>query len=618
MNYSPRLFAIASFSLCVSLNASIHAVAQTNSTATSNPKPGSLSLTKLDDTTALVEATFAVLPNENRVDILVGDQISTFTDDGRNGDQKAGDGIFSTTIAFDFDAFAKANLQLANNASREKDFIFAPGDRQVIGSQQAVVSSTSLGFTTQIGEKIKTFSLPTDAKQISPGQAIALPLLGKTIGLPADISISSAAAVNIPKSLMITSTSVVNDPTRTWACKASNTTPVGNPTGEWTFWQLMENISNGTAPTSDYIKALFKHWTVTQTINTFAVPPRNNVFNDVIKQWEIRSGGAGAALKPNQSPFRLLGIVLRIDLRGGTGPYAAGEAGEARFVFALHDGKCNNKSMTLIMEYKVPIAGCTNIRSWAQKWKALASSSNYNNDLASLTQVFAAAGANPVAPNQSAIGQIRTNEFLAGSPFWQEREFVLPKSGGFLGQTDVKQEPDNGFNNSSLLASYLNANWPLLVGPPPAQHTIPLSFLGNPFAGGSSPVPTVWNAPAALLTVPTTPAPVTPPPATIRDDALFQLAVNTCSGCHRNETGTPFAHLDYNSPPGNPALLSGFLTGITVNDARNSAIPRSFNDLARRAADLNVAATMSCEKKAAFGNLLISELTSPAPVKFVH
>lgn len=324
---------------------------------------------------------------------------------------------------------------------------------------------------------------------------------------------------------------------------------------------------------------------------------------------------------PHESPFRLLGIVLRLDLRGAGGPYGGGEAGEGRFVFSLHDGNCNNKPMTLILEYKVPLSGCIAVRDWAQKWKAIATSTNYNADLAALTQVFSAAGANPAAPNQSAISQIRTNEFLPGSPLWEMREFVLPRGGGFLQETDVKQEPDTGWNNTPLLADYLNNNWPQLVGPPPAQHTIPLNYNGNPFRGASSPVPQLWNAPAALLTVPTTPSPITPAPATIRDDALFQLALNTCSGCHQVETGTPFAHLDYNTPVAVPAILSGFLTGISLPDPRNGAVMRHFNDLARRALDLDHVAAMSCPTPVVavpVGNLLLQQLSVAPPVTATH
>lgn len=580
---------------------------------TANPKPNSLGITKLDDKTAIISASFTTASTrEKKLNILLGKNIFTLVDDGTNGDVRAGDGVFSIKADFDFDAFAKANQQLARTANLEKQPLFAPGSRQLIAQQRLSFNGDTLEITGLNQGKEARFSLPLDASRIKPTDNIQLPVLGLPLGLPPEVE-PAPAAISIPQSLMITDVSVVNDPGRTWACSTTNTSATGNPVGEWTFWRLMENMANGSSSTSDFIKSLFKHWTVAQTINSFNVAARPNVYQEVIKDWEIRSGGPGATLLPQESPFRLLGIVLRADLRGGTGPYAGGDAGEGRFVFALHDGNCNNLSKTIILEYKVPISGCTNIRTWAQKWVALASSANYNTDLESLTQVFTAAGANPTAPNQSAIGQVRTNEFLPGSPLWELREFVLPATGGTLIETDVKQEPHIGFNNSATLASYLNANWPQLVGPPSAQHTIPPSM-----TAGSAPVPVLWNAPAGLLTVPTTPAPVTPPPATVRDDALFELALNTCSGCHQMETSTSFAHLDYNSIPGMPAQLSGFLTGISVPDPRNPAIMRNFNDLARRAADLNLAATMSCGKVAPIGNLLVNELSSPAKLKSTH
>lgn len=594
--------------LLASISFSMASVAQT-----ANPKPGSLSITKLDDKTAVLSASFSTASTrEKKLTVLIGKTPVVLVDDGTNGDTRASDGLFSIKTDFDFDAFAKANIQLARTANLEKSALFAPGSRQQSLQQKISLNDNALEFTGIRNGKDARFSLPLDASQIKINDTLHLPLLGIPLGLPPEVE-PAPAAISIPQSLMITDVNVVNDPGRTWACATTNTSPGGNATGEWTFWRLMENMANGTSSTSDFIKALFKHWTIAQSINGFNVAARPNVYQEVIKDWEIRSGGPGATLLPNESPFRLLGIVSRVDLRGGTGPYAGGDAGEGRFVFALHDGHCNNLSKTIILEYKVPISGCTNIRSWAQKWIDLASSANYNHDLESLTQVFTAAGANPAAPNQSAIGQVRTNEFLPGSPLWELREFILPATGGNLIETDVKQEPHISFNNSATLASYLNTNWPQLVGPPSAQHSVPPSI-----TAGSAPVPVLWNAPAGLLTVPTTPAPVTPPPATVRDDALFELALNTCSGCHQMETATPFAHLDYNSVPGLPAQLSGFLTGITVPDPRNPAVPRHFNDLARRAADLNVAATMSCGKSAPLGNLLLNEFSLPVKLKAVH
>src|SRR6478609_9418914 len=70
----------------------------------SNVKPGSLSITKADDKTAIIEARFATAQKEKKVSIIVGRDENIFTDDGTGNDAKAGDGVFTATVAFDFDA----------------------------------------------------------------------------------------------------------------------------------------------------------------------------------------------------------------------------------------------------------------------------------------------------------------------------------------------------------------------------------------------------------------------------------------------------------------------------------------------------------------------------------
>jgi len=584
-----------------------------------NPKPSSLSLKRLDERTALIMGRFLHRKAGGEVPINIENKTLFLSDNGQNGDEEPGDGIFSLKIEFDFELFAKANQVLAEvNADQKPRLLFSSNSRQLLGEQRIQVEGDSLLVTSGEGKQSQEAFLPLNSDTIKMGQVVKIPVGGLALGVPPAFRLK--APTSIADSLMITDTTVVQDFDKTWSCPTGGASPVGNATGEWTFWQLMENIANGSAATSDYIKQLFDHWNSVQVVNSHNVNARPNVYQSIIEQWEIRSGGLGATLLPEHSPFRLLGIVLRADLRGGGGVYGGGDAGEGRFVFSLHDGNCNSMPKTLILEYKVPIAGCSNVRSWAQDWKALASSVNYNDDLAALTKVFSDAGANPSAPNQSAISQLRTNEFLAGSPLWELREFVLPSSGGFLTETTVKQEPHVASNNSPLLANYVNANWPALVGPPAGQHEVTELHLGTPFLAGAAPAPLLWNVPSAMLTVPTTPSPITPLPATIRDDALFQLGLNTCSGCHTVETGTGFAHLHYNTPPGVSAILSGFLTGTSLPDPRNGAIPRSFNDLARRAADLDAAASMACPTigTVTVGNVMLHELSVAGPLIATH
>lgn len=586
-----------------------------------NPRPTNIVLERVGEGSAVLRARFTSAPNQEVLNVFVEGEPVPFFDDGKKFDSRAGDGEFTAEVPFDFELFAQANQTLAETRRKNSERpLFAAGTRQKIGTQSFTEMADGLLIDSQMDDSEASVLLPFNDSQLRLGERLSINFTGLPLGT---ISPSSSLLPTDPaRSLMITDLSVVSDPTRTWACRRAGLPPMGNATGSWTFWTLMANVANGSASTSDYIKHLFKHWASLQTVNNFGVPARPNVYQQIIEQWEMRSGGPGVSLDPRQSPFRLLGIVLRADLRSdGSATYGGGDAGEGRFVFALHDGECHSERMTLIMEYKVPIDGCENVRDWAIKWKNLANSTQYNDDLASLTDVFASAGAAPSRPNQSAIGQVRTNELLAGSPFWELREFFLPDAGGFLAQTTVKQEPDNGHNNTGLLAKYVNSEWPNLVGPPAAQHLVPDSFLGQDFLAGAAPAPTLWDAPNSLLTVPTSPSPISPPPATIRDDALFQLALNTCSGCHTVETNTNFAHLDYGTPAGTPAILSGFLTGISLLDPRNGALTRSFDDLARRADDLDILAASSCTRSSArvpTGNLVLHALTAPAPQRSPH
>ncbi|WP_308367365.1 MULTISPECIES: hypothetical protein [unclassified Microbulbifer] len=583
-------------------------------TTLENPKPADLSLRRLDDSIALISGYFPLQEPGRTLEVIIEGKPFTLSDNGEGGDERAGDGWFSIKTEFDFQTFAEANRLYAELHRGKERILFAPGGRHQIGTQSIFVENEAATVMEHVGGKERRFSLPFSPDGIKFDVPIQLPVKGFPLGLPENPDF--AAAASIPDSLMITKLDVVTDPDRTWSCSSTNQQPVGNPVGEWTFWQLMGNINNGTASTSDYIKALFDHWNGTQTINGQTVPARSHVFDEVIGEWEIRSGGPGATLLPQHSPFKLLGIVLRLDLRGGSTIYGGGDAGEGRFVFSLHDGNCNSLGKTLILEYKVPISGCANVRDWAQQWKALAGSANYNSDLAALTEVFSAAGANPSAPNGSAISQVRTNEFLPISPEWELREFILPAGGGHLEQTTVKQEPQEVHNNSPLLADYVNQEWMHLVA---QTHVVPELFNGNDFLAGRAPAPLLWNVPAAMLSIPNSPPPATPG-ATNTDEALFGLAVNTCSGCHTLETGTGFAHMHYNTQPGQEAILSGFLTGTSLPDPREPSIMRHFDDLARRADDLDTVAASACFTigDVAVGNSILHELTIAPLLRAEH
>lgn len=591
----------------------VTATAQTSDPreAHQNPQASDVSLERLDGESALISATFPELVRQEHAHLVVDGERFTFENDG------SGEGVFVLKAEFDFKQLSEGVEHLARLRAGEERPVFARGGRHISAQQRVSVERDHVFILEQTPFFKREFRLPLNPDDFRVGSRLDIPVNGLPLGLP--LNTGGMFSADASKSIMITDLDVVNDPARTWSCQGTNQPPSGTATGAHTFWRLMGNISNGSASTSDYIKQFFNHWNISQVINGQVVAARPHVYDAIIGEWEQRSGGAGADLMPEHSPFKLLAVALRLDLRGAGSAYGGGDAGEARYVFGLHDGNCNSMGKTIILEYKVPISGCNTIRNWAQKWIALESSSNYNADLEDLTQVFAAAGANPNAPNGSAIGQIRTNEFLPQSPIWDLRELVLNDNGGFMTLTTVKQEPQEQHNNSQLLADYVNQHWSALIH---HNHVVPEIFGNQPMLAGSAPAPVLWNVPQSMLNVPNTPQVHTHPSpnATNTTEALFGLALNTCSGCHQLETGVSFAHIHYNTQPGQEAILSGFLEGISLPDPRTTSIMRDFNDLERREQDLEEAASMSCATigTALPGNLVLQELTRSPVLNTVH
>lgn len=583
-------------------------------------KPSNVALRRIDSGSALIMAKFPDAKPGSEVHISMGSRTVVLSDAGEGGDVTAFDGVFSVVAEFDFEAFAAANRSLAERmVGQEPVPVFASGSRQVSGLLSFGTQDGSLVVRTEPvsgGGEASEAALPLAAEGFATGETVVLPT-GVATSTPctpeSEIIAASLPSVSIPHSLMITDLPVVQDPGRTWYCPKPNNPPLGNPVGEWTFWRLMEKINNGPLSTSDFIKTMFKHWLTDQAPNVHIVPARPVVYDQVIGEWESRSGTADGELLPEFSPFRLLAIVLRSDLgetgaRGGSGGYGGGgepvddgsvgddtgdgserfTAGEGRFVFVLHDGECNSEPLTVILEYKVPIEGCREVRDWAGEWIKLVLSSDYNSDLEALTSVF-----------DKTISQIRTNEFLERWQ-WELREFGLDAAGAAVVETTVAKEPDLSHNLTPLLASFVDAHASALVA---QTHDIPLTFGGADFLAGAALPPVIWDVPPGSLATPSPQA----------DEALFGLGFNTCSGCHTTETNTDFAHVHYNTPAGTPAVLSDFLTGLNqpVFDPRNG-VPRTFNDLGRRALKLDATARMECEDDDCIeGNVLLDVMTAP-------
>lgn len=372
------------------------------------------------------------------------------------------------------------------------------------------------------------------------------------------VVVASGCRVNPAKELMITNVGVVDD-ARTQG------------DGVWSFKHLMEAMAPTPADAPDMVEQLLTSFLTTQTVNGFNIEPRPGMQFRILDNWPRTEDGK---LDLSQPLLRLQAIVNRFDLRN----LDNGDAGEGRFVFAFEQPFYNYGSFplqaTLILEYKLPASSPTEVLGWANAWHALGAmtqgTAEYNAALEAITERFAGRNARPgpAFPNGSAINAVRTNELdFDQTGIWQLREFGLSPSTGMLVPATIKLTPDLGFNFSSTLASFINANEAAILS---ETHTVPEQFQGAPFLAGAvfNDFGTTWRADGLIN----------------NNEARHKFALNTCNGCHSIETGVFFLQIAPRSP-GSEAFLSGFLTGTTVQDPVTFQL-REFNDLARRRADL--------------------------------
>lgn len=537
-------------------------------------------------------------------------------DDGVQPDDVAGDRLFTGLATVD-----EAELQERSNTdtSRANSVQSVPvfAGRTLIGSEAPEPFDQNAFDAGQVVEL-------TDPVETVASNEVATETTAKSVTGDPGMVRSHASAAVVPginafqnQVLMITDLSVVQDPART----VDPCTGAGNPNGPWTFKHLMTEMANPAASginPSTFVERWLQHWLVPQTINSDNVPARPQMAS-LINQWRTASGGGDLDL--SIAPFRLLAIVSRLDLattRGGGSGYAARggdflDAGEARFVFGVvlppgyvNDGffnamplggGCRSLPFTVIFEFRVPKCNCIGVRSWARQWVHLASlpfpSAAYNKALEKITRQFASANSNPLKPNGSALGQLRTNEIALTPPgqfLWELREFQLDQLPfTFLTEKTVTDNPIQTLNNTITFRDWVLG--PILTeitlhGIDAPLPKVPL-FFGTPlaeFLGGHAPVVTgFWNAPGINF-------------ADLNENwSRHRASLNTCEGCHRFETQTLFVHVEPNAPL--PAALSGFLTGINgVPDPANPAgtPARDFDDLARRELDIKKKARMLC------------------------
>jgi hypothetical protein len=320
------------------------------------------------------------------------------------------------------------------------------------------------------------------------------------------------------------------------------------PGGPWSFRHLVEEMAPPAIDAPTFVETWVKEWNVT-TVNSFPVPPKTAGATAFLAAWPRTADGK---LDLGQAPFKLIAITNRMDLRDKKNP---GSAGEGRLIFAgLQGGQPAN--FTVIFEYVLPTDDTKDVPFWADTWHGLgapAQGERYNAALEKVTRLFTDRGASPSKPNGSAIGQIRTNELMLGDP-WELREFRLDVADGQLRIAPTLQCPDPSFNHGNdTLVQFINDHADEVRR---GTHVVPPEMLG-----GVAPETGPWEIPG------------------VDEELRHAFALQTCNGCHTNETKSRngFFHV---APTGvGRARLSVFLDN--ADDAQN-------DELSRRAGELSL------------------------------
>ena len=523
-------------------------------------------------------------------------------------DEKAGDQIYAAYLNYDHAAQRdEVESYLSRSKQFGQDLVYQFSGRSVAGTEEFDPASLLRQSSKFDGQHVSF-----DAPLITPKDGFPVPQ-----GID-DILVLKGA--HLPeRSLMIVAPEVIADPTRTFdRCDTDNDGNTGNVNGVWSFKSLMKEMANTPATgvsTQAFIHNWLRHYMVNSTVNTFTAEAPNvasKLF--LFPGWD---GVNAATLDIDNLPFRLIGIVNRLDL-AKTGAYGHAKAsGEIRFVFGLTLPACDGISpgqvgvpSTVILEYGDVARQCHSLRNRAQAWIDLSSmtpgSNAYQSALQAITDEVTQANAAPAKHNGSALNQLRSNDFGffdTSEGDWRMREFTLSASHN-LAMTTVKQTPQfQTFRIDSAITGEFVSNNAQAVSC--ESHNVPLSFDGTAFLGatadtfGNYEFNDAFNATAAWripITVPPNPdlctdatvAGVPTEAGTLR----HKFALNTCDGCHITETPTRQHHLDPTNAP--PAFLSGFLTGSNEEDIRAPGIVRHFNDLQRRAQFLEDVAVKSC------------------------
>ncbi|HEY3668119.1 MAG TPA: hypothetical protein VGL19_19085, partial [Polyangiaceae bacterium] len=251
---------------------------------------------------------------------------------------------------------------------------------------------------------------------------------------------------------------------------------------------------------------------------------------------------------------------------------AEGSAGEGRLVFGVNGN--NFQQFTVIVEYNLVAHTQQDVTDWANRWHALSSHPFPSEEYnAALEAVTRRFTDRGMSPGS-----------VNGSALVELRtnEIALSNNGRWELRAFVLSP--NGFDETTV------------------KETPDLSFNNTPTLASF----VNQNADAIIAEVPGANAHTMPEsfggvsfmagsifndqiewnaPGIINPEARFHASMNTCNGCHGPETGTFNFLMITPRFPGSEAQLSPFMTGTTVFD-QFSGQTRTVNDLQRRKADL--------------------------------
>ncbi len=541
-------------------------------------------------------------------------------DGGFDGDETAGDGVFT--------GVADANMDEFN--TRREDYRLAA--EVVDGGLRAHVFS---GHRAQAIEELEA-----DFLDHLESEEVDLAQLGGTFtAVTVFPSVSTAAGVAPPpsvydprKSLMITSPEVVYNPelTGVWEKNADgDCVQVGDPNGPFGFRYLLEAAAGGLHDGDEIISDWINKQAASRTVNNYSTLASTQYVWDLHNGWFgntwsmpklVDDGQASVytdVLDARSYPVQLIAIVNRLDLAaGGYGGEPSGA--EVRFVFTLVEpDACEPFDGNLILEYHVPMDECHQVEDWAQRWAQLDGMQPHDpafqQELRDLVDPVVMQGAAPGRVNESNLKVLRTNEtgimqphYLSGFPsndsdaFWRMEEWELDATSGLLVNKVLAQTPgwdwmDPGASGSTVdpedIDAWIDANEAdILAG----QHQVPLSYLGDDMASpevlyGHFPNNGFNLSSYSNITATDNWRGMSAGSANVNSIEARQLfSLGTCNGCHAAETfedgtGTgafeerhwaaslpgstleePFRHVAPGGALGDPAKLSRFLTGTNT------------------------------------------------------